>query len=62
MGKVTKDDVDKAEAEWDTAASKAAEAGWMNHSAADAAFAAFDKYIKLKEAFENGNQRGCREG
>ena len=55
MGKVTKDDVDKAEAEWDTAASKAAEAGWMNHSAADAAFAAFDKYIKLKEAFENGS-------
>ena len=49
---VTKEAVDKAEAEWDTAASKAAEAGWMNHSAADAAF---DKYIKLKEAFENGN-------
>ena len=48
---VTKEDVEKAEAEWDAAVDDAIAAD----DAADAAFAALDKYIKLKVEFENEN-------
>ncbi len=50
---VNKEDVDKAEAEWKAAVVKAFEAGWVNHSVADAAEdAAFDKYIGLKREYQ----------
>ena len=48
---VTREDVEKAEAEWDAAVDDAIAAD----DAADAAFAALDKYIKLKVEYENGN-------
>ncbi len=57
MGKVTKEQVEKAkadakaaEAEWDAAV----DGGYAPWKTADAAFAAFDKYIELKEEYENG--------
>ena len=53
--KVTKGDVDKAEAAA-KAASKAAAAKAASKAAAYAAdYAAWDKYFKLKEEFENGS-------
>ena len=55
--KVTKEDVDKAEAEWLTAVD--AEKGFVDvelRSMMTAVAAkAWDKYIKLKREFENGN-------
>ena len=60
MGKVTKEEVEKAkaayakaEAEWDYAASKSAEATHAAYAAADNAAAAWDKYIKLKREYDN---------
>lgn len=59
---VTKEDVEKAKAAFDAAdAAYADAAAWAAYAkAADAAadavaVAAWDKYIKLKEEFENGN-------
>ena len=65
---VTKEQVDKARAAYadeDAAAYAANAAAWADsafdddadaaEAAADAARAAWDKYIKLKEEFENGN-------
>ena len=49
---VTKEDVDKAEAEWEAVESKTQ---YVVTKAESAANAAWDKYIKLKEAFENAN-------
>ena len=56
MGKVTKEDVDKAEAEWDAAVDDAY-FSWKTDDAvldsADAAFAALDRYLKLRQEFED---------
>ena len=54
---VTKEDVEKAKAIWveADAAAKAeavADAAWAAWAAVEAAY---DKYIKLKEEYENGN-------
>ena len=60
MGKVTKEEVEKAkaayakaEAEWDYAASKSAEATHAAYAAADNAHAAWDKYMELKREYDN---------
>ena len=66
---VTKEEVEKAEAEW-----KAAKAAAVAVAATDAydavydaacayvaADEAWDKYVKLEREYNNGNLRGCRE-
>ena len=51
MGKVTREDVEKAKGKWEAVESKAQYVATKAESAADAAW---DKYIELKEAYENG--------
>jgi hypothetical protein len=57
---VTKEDVEKAKAEYEKA-EFLAEADANRPLAWVAAIHAWDKYIKLREAFKNGNQRTSRE-
>ena len=52
MGKVTREDVDKAKAEWKAAVVKAIGAGW-EFAADEAASEAWFKYMELKREYED---------
>ena len=53
---VTKEDVEKAKAGYDAAYAAAMAAAWdAKAEAAEAAYAAWAEYFKLKEEFEKGN-------
>ncbi len=51
--KVTKEDVDKAKAEWDEAEDAACVAAAEDDAYVANADAAFDKYVKLKREYGN---------
>ena len=60
MGKVTREDVDKAKAEW-VAVYDYSYSSWKTALTADvfletavAAYVAYDRYLKLRQEFENG--------
>ena len=55
MKMVTKEDVDKAEADYEAAWCTAAKAEAAEAAAEAVVDAAWDNYIKLREAYDNGN-------
>jgi hypothetical protein len=55
MKMVTKEEVEKAKAAYDAAYVVACDAAWEARVADAASDNALDNYIKLKEAYENGN-------